>query len=555
MIERRRRSVLAAALAFGCVAACAEEPGEARDGALEPRYGGTLVVAGPSDLDHANSLVTAEAYTQQINRFALFLPLVRFAPDLSLEPALAESWELSGDTAVVFRLRRDVSWHDGVPTTAEDVAFTFTRAKDPATGFPNSDYFTAWNAVEVVDSFTVRFRFEPHFEPLAALPFLPIMPRHRLESVPPAEMRQAPFNKAPVGNGPFRFVEYRANDRWIFEANPAFPEELGGRPYVDRLVWRVVVDPTAQVTEIRTGQVDLVMTPRADDLAALEADPQVRTIVSPSRQYAFIGWNHRHEPLGDARVRRALSMAIDRQEIIDALRAGHGTLAAGPVPPHHWAHDEATEPLPFDTAAARGLLAEAGYSDRTGDRTLEDAAGRPLRLVLQFPAASDFNRDMAQMIQADLAAIGVQLEIRPTDFATLIQNISQPARSFEAVLMGWESDFRLNVRDLFHSDQAGTGPFALAGYRNAEVDALLEAAARARSRNEARSAWRRFQRILRDEQPWTFLYYYPEFTAVRDRVHGVEVDLRGRLIRLPQWWIQDGAVTAAAPDSSPAVGR
>src|SRR5690606_14572337 len=126
------------------------------------------------------------------------------------------------------------------------------------------------------------------------------MPRHLLDTVPAAELRRASFNRAPVGNGPFRFVSREANGRWIFEANPDFPEALGGRPYLDRVVWRVIPENSAQITEIRTGNVDLILAPRADQLAELDARAELRAIVRPTRKYQVLGWNSLRPPLDDA---------------------------------------------------------------------------------------------------------------------------------------------------------------------------------------------------------------------------------------------------------------
>src|SRR5690606_9113970 len=128
----------------------------------------------------------------------------------------------------------------------------------------------------------IRFRFRPHGDPLASWPFAPIMPRHLLDTVPPERLRTAAFNKQPVGNGPFRFVSARANDRWVFEANPDFPEALGGRPYIDRVVWRTIPDNAAQVVELMAGTADLILSPRADQLRELDAHPEIRAHLRPA---------------------------------------------------------------------------------------------------------------------------------------------------------------------------------------------------------------------------------------------------------------------------------
>ena len=534
------------------LAACdADQPGE---GGTEPVRGGTIVTAAPTDLDFANPLVASSKYSQEINRFMLFLPLLRYDSTLAYEAALAESWELLGDTAVEFRLRRDVRWHDGMPTTAHDVAFTFERSLDPATTFPNTDYISAWTGVEVADSYTVRVRFTPHTNPLAPFPFMPIAPKHMLDSIAPERLRQVAFNKAPVGNGPFRFVSYTANDRWVFAANDSFPEGLGGRPHIDRLIYRVMPEQAAQVTELTTGILDLGLNPPAGDWMRLDSVAHLRSIARPSREFAFIGWNTRLPYLGDARVRKALSMAVDRREVL-ALRYGHGELAVGPVPPYHPAYPD-VPPLPFAPDSARALLTAAGITDRDGDGLLDTPDGETFEITVLVPANNAFNRDVAEVVRAQLANVGVTMNVRPTEFGTIIGVVTSAARDFEGALLAWEGDFRLNIRNLFHSEERD-GPYQFAGYANPAVDSLIDTLAVMTDEERAEPLYARLQSIMREEQPWMFLHYYPDLFVANERVQDLRMDIRGVFVTVADWWISgsagparsDSAVQSPSPDS------
>jgi peptide/nickel transport system substrate-binding protein len=541
----RSRAGLTCCTLFLAAAACGDAQPDAQTDARRsadaetPRTGGTLVVAGPNNLDALNSLVATEVYEEEILKHVLFVPLVGMDSTLAYVPALASSWQLLGDTAIEFRLRDDVRWHDGTRTSAYDVAFTFERLKDPATGYPTPEYFDGWTAAEVVDSSTVRFRLEPPLiEPLAGWASTVVMPMHLLDTVPPAQMMNAAFNRAPVGNGPFRFVSAQENDRWVFEANPDFPEALGGRPHIDRLVWRVVPENATQIAELQTGGAHLILSPRAEQLAQLDALPDFRAVSKPARRYVGIAWNGRRAPLDDARVRRALSLAIDRAEMLQVLRSGYGELAYAPVPPLHWAYASGLNPLPYDTAAARVLLAEAGLRDANGDGTLERADGSPFALELKIPANNQFNRDIAEMVQADLADVGIAVAPRPVEFATLVgQDLAPGARSFDAVVMGMATDVRLDLRSLFHSDEIEGGPFQLAAFRNPAADVLMDSIATAADRADALPLWHRLQEIVREEQPWTYLWHAPDLFVIDEDVHGVRMDLRGVFVNLPDWWL------------------
>lgn len=527
MIERMRARSLVLALVIATLA-CGE---------TAPPRGGTVVIAGGGDLDFANPLVSVDAWTNEILRYVLFTPLIRYGPGLTYEPVLAESWEMEGDTAVVFHLRSDVSWHDGRPTTAHDVLFTFQRARNPATGFPNAGYFARWTEAAVVDSYTVRFEMEPHADPLAGWPFTPIVPRHLLDTVPAAQMRQTPFNTAPVGNGPFRFVSHRPGDRWVFEANPDYPEGLGGRPLLDRLVWRVIPENAAQITELRVGEVDLALQPRPDQLRELAERDGIRVLRKPSRQFSFLAWNGQREPLGDARVRRALALAIDRPAILAGLRRGLGELATGPIMPFHWAWPEDLEPVPFAPDSARSLLAAAGIGDTDDDGTLELPDGEELAIAISVPASSDYQRDMAEAVRGDLDELGVRATIRPTEMTTLFADVTSPERRFDVALLGWQGDVRLDLRDTFHSKALGEA-YQFSSYANPEVDSLLDLATAETDREQARPLWRRVQELLLEEQPWTLIYYQTDAFLARERVRGLHMDIRGALVNVADWWVE-----------------
>ena len=285
----------------------------------------------------------------------------------------------------------------------------------------------------------------------------------------------------------------------------------------------------------------------------MAGQPGFQALVKPSRKYAFIAWNGRRPPLDRPRVRRALAMAIDRREIIDALRGGFGELAAGPVPPHHWAYDEAVRPLPHDTAAARRLLAEAGLIDRNGDGRLETPQGEPFRIELMVPAASTFNRDVAEMIRADLASLGVDMRVSALEWNTLTEAVMSPERDFDAALLAWETDFKVALRDLFHSETM-SGPFQSASYSNPEVDSLIDRVDTTVDREAARPLFRRLQEILRDEQPWGFLFYYPDLLIATDRLHVEGLDMRGAFATLPEWWLEPERAAPERTDGQPAAG-
>lgn len=510
------------------------------------RFGGTAVVGGFQELrDGLNGLLGTHYRSVQHQHHVGLMTLMRRGPRLAPEPWLAESWQLGpGGDVLTFVLRPDVTWHDGTPVTAEDVRFTFLRAIDPAAGAPRADllgeYLPGEEGVEVVDPRTVRFRMRPHVAALDPWMAFPILPAHLLGAVPAEELRAHPFgSRCPVGNGPFAFVEHRPDERWIFRANPAFPRALGGRPYLDRYVYRVVPDATTLLAEILTGGVDLYPRAGPEQARVMTADASVEVLNTPGTSYVYVAWNTRRPELADPRVRRALSLGMDRPGILGGIREGRGRLAATGVPPFHPAWVDLEEGLvAFDPAAARRLLDQAGWPEVDGTRM--DATGRPLRFTLLHDASSAEHADIALRIQSTLSDLGVEVQVASLELGTLLSRAESPSRDFDALIMSTQPDFRLDDRLLFHSREAEEGPYAWSGIRDAELDALMDTLAASDDLSPGSAGpWRRYQERLLELQPYTWLYYPDWLTGVRRRLRGVEVDARGEWAGILDWWIPE----------------
>ncbi|HWV58600.1 MAG TPA: ABC transporter substrate-binding protein, partial [Longimicrobiales bacterium] len=348
-------------------------------------------------------------------------------------------------------------------------------------------------------------------------------------------LASAAFNRNPVGSGPFRFVEWRANDRLVLERNPDFPAGLGGPPLLDRVVIRVVPEATTLQTELLTGGVHIAIPIEPEQAEQVQESGQAELHVNPGRTFYYIGWNNARAPFTDARVRRAMTMAINRAEIVDGLLYGYGQTAIGPVPPWHPQAPE-LDPLPYDPDAAGRLLDEAGWSDRNGDGIRENAAGQPLRFTL---LTSDrlLNRNIGAVVQAQLRRAGVDAEIRAIEFQTLLG--AHRSRDFDAVLSAWVLDnFQLasTPMALFHSQWVPVaGSSNRSSFANPRADSLIEAGAAATDADDGRRIWREFTELLQTEQPFTFLFWFPELSGVSTRVHGVVQDPRGVFVTMKEW--------------------
>jgi peptide/nickel transport system substrate-binding protein len=445
--------------------------------------------------------------------------------------------------SITFHIRRDVYWHDGEPTNAHDVAFTWEVVTDPLTAFPNASYWDYYvkgpEGVEVIDDYTVRILLErPHADFLD--PFRPtaILPEHLLADVPRDQLKQHPYGtQCPVGNGPFVFESHSPQERWVFVANPAFPPGLGGRPFVDRYVYRVITEQTTLLTELLTENVDVYVAPTADQAQAILDHPNLELLNYTNRQYNFVGWNARRPQLADARVRRALTMGTDRQSVVQAILQGYGTVAQSSVPPFHWAFDpDAIQPLRYDPAGARALLDAAGWRDRDGDGVRESADGTRLSITIKYNQNQQ-RQQVAEIMQSQLAQIGVEARPQVVEWTTLLQQINTPTlRDFDGVVMAWSVEFKLDDTDLFHSQRIDQ-PYAWSGTRSATLDRLLERLSETVDREDSRALLREYQSALIQEQPYTFFYFPDRLDGVNKRVRGVVMDARGDWVNIKDWYL------------------
>jgi peptide/nickel transport system substrate-binding protein len=480
---------------------------------------GTVFYASGADLQSINPLVTTHPLARQIQRYVLFTTLARYDSAFVPRPYLARSWSWGdGRRTLSFALQPGVFWQDGAPTTAADVKFTLEAAKDPATGYPRQGELACLVNVEAQDA-QVRLTFcrpQERFPDL--LTDLAILPAHLLDTVPRASLRTAAFNEHPVGNGPFRFVAHQSERRWIFEASGDFPAALGGPPKIARLVVVVVDEATTKLAALVDGELDVAgITPMH---AAVVRKIAGRTVLSYPILFTYgVVWNTSRAPLDDPRLRRALTMAMNRRQMVDAFVWGFGEVADGPVPPSH-PLATSVPTVPFDRAAARALLDSLGW--RVGGGGVRERNGRRLAFTLTTVGSSD--NVLEQLIQADLAAVGVRADIRQLELGAFLAEAEGSARDYDALVTGIPGDLALGYLGALFDSRRLAGPMQYARYQNPEVDRALDAGDLAQ-----------VQRTVARDLPITFLFHTRGVQGLNTRLLGVRMDLRGELPTVAQW--------------------
>lgn len=539
-------STLAVLLGLGlAVVACgggdAPASGTTEGTADSPRYGGTIVMGSIADLGSVNEYIAQSSRIGQDIVTLMFLRLVEEQPDFTdhpptLKPQLAESWEWSEDhRSLTFHLRQGVTWSDGEPVTADDVRWTWQAQTQPEVAWDNVQIKDSIEDVEVIDPHTVRF----HFNQVRSSMLLDanegsILPRHAWSKLPFSEWRANRdwFQENLVVSGPFTLEDWTPQQEVVLKRNDRYWQSQ--YPYIDRAVIRIVPDRTNQLTQALTGQMDFVEALQPADLPRVEAAPHLRLIHYWTRGYAFIGWNCQRPPFDDEAVRQALTMAIDRQGIVDAIYGGSAQVAVSPILSNVWAHNRELEPWPYDPQRAAEILAERGFADRDGDGVVE-RDGVPFSFELLTNVGNPQRIDATVMIQEHLRRIGVAASPRLQEFNTLGTKLER--RDFDAVLMMVAMPTDLDLKYAFHTDSIADGVNYF-GYSDPELDRMVEASKAEAELANAKPYLDQAQAIIHRGQPMTFLWEAQRTSALNGRVRDAQPNILRSYWHLWEWWLE-----------------
>jgi dipeptide transport system substrate-binding protein len=468
----------------------------------------------------------------------MFNNLVEFKPgSTELVPALAESWTVSADgLEYVFRLREGVRFQENAafkPTrtmNADDVVFSFLRQwredhpyhQVSGGGY---DYFKDLGmpaivaAVERVDDRTVRFRLTRPNAPFLASMAMPFNVVHSAEYADAMMRAGTPerVDVAPIGTGPFAFVSFQ---RDVTVRYRAFPDHWAGRQPIEGLVFSITPNPAVRLTKLRAGECHVMAFPNPADAARIKADPALQLLQQEGLNIGYMSLNTTMKPFDDVRVRRAVSMAVDKAAIVEAVYAGAGVPAKNPIPPTLWAYNDGIRDYPFDLAAAQRLLVEAGYPE--GFETE----------LWYMPVSRPYNpngRRIAEMIQADLAKVGVRLRLVTEEWGTY--RVKLQAGAAPMALFGWtgdngDPDNFLNI--LLGCTSARPGGNNVAKWCDPAYDRLVTRAEASLDQGERHALYAQAQVIAHEQAPWVPIAHSVVFMAARKEVTGFVMDPLGR---------------------------
>ncbi|MEM1355570.1 MAG: ABC transporter substrate-binding protein [Planctomycetota bacterium] len=481
--------------------------------------------------------LATDVYQSYIEDIVLEPMVARSPDDLSWQGVLADDWEVSEDgLTLIFHLRRGVVFSDGSPFTSKDVMFTFDLIKNPELNAPRlAAYYENVVSWESLDDYTVRFKLaEPYFLGFSVVAGTPIV-----SSVFYSQFSMAEINTKPgllVGSGAYMLaddpIQWRPGRGQITLVRNDY--YWGPRPALDKIIWREMPDEVARTTAFRNGEIDALalsgLRYRAlKDDANLQQRGELKVFDDIAGGYLYIGWNQVRDGkptfFADQRVRQAMSMLINREEMAREIMAGLATPTSGPFHPSGQQANKEIQPWPHDPERAKQLLAQAGFEDRDADGVIEDAQGNDFRFKLTYSSSSPTTAAMMLYIRDALKRAGIILEPDGLEWTIMLQRID--GRDFDSMILGWGGSVEGDPRQMFHSDMIEDGGDNYISHRNAALDQAIDEARVTVDEQERRQLWHEVHRLLHEQQPYTFLFTRKDAVYLDNRFGNVRITLIG----------------------------
>ncbi len=521
-----------------------------------------IVIGIPHDVESLNPLYAYGIYEGYITEL-LFLPLLKHVWNPEKEiieavPMLAEKWEWDKDkSSIHIYLRDDVKWTDGTVCTVEDVLFSFEIYSDPEVESKFYGSFEVFRTdekqkIDIDKTFEVisPFEFIIHFKP-GTIPSLfnidfPLIPKHVLANIPRQDISSAEFNTVPVTNSAFLFSVWEKN-QWIkIKSNPE--SFLTDPNNVKEIIFKIIPDYASRLTQLKRGEIDMMEDIKTDDVVELKNLTHLNILPLKGREYEYLGWNNidpvlyekdkavrPHKLFGSAAVRRALTLAINREELLEEYLGDYVQIACGPITPiFRDAVNTEVSPYPFDLTKAKELLASEGWKDRNNDGIL-DKNGISFSFTLHIPGGNPRREFAATVIRNNLKAAGINMQIQPVEIGILIESLY--GKKLDAWLASWFVSIPIDLKSFWYSDLDIT-PLNLVSYQSSKVDKILLEIEKSGDENGRNILYKEFQKIIHEDEPVTFLYWVDNITAHSKRIKNVENSPLGIISNCWKWKVE-----------------
>jgi len=509
-----------------------DTPANVKEAKPEKSFGGMLFEGSIGDANNLIPILASDSVSHSIASL-IYNGLLKYDKNLKLVGDLAKDWKISDDKkTITFYLRNDVKWHDGKPFTAEDVKFTYKTIIDEDTPTAYDADFKIIDNVTIVDNYTIQISYKIPFAPALNSWTMSILPKHLLEG---KKITQSPLQRNPVGTGPFKFEKWEPGKSISLKANRDY---FKGSPFLAKYVLKIIPDTAAMYLALLNQDIDLM------SLSPLQYTKQTDTSQFEryfnkysylSNSYTYIGYNLKKQMFKDKRVRQALTYATPKEDIIKSVLFGKGQVATGPYKPDSLWYNPNVKKYEYNIEKAKELLAEAGWKDSDNNGYL-DKNGKEFSFTLMTNQGNSNRSKIAEIVQQSWKKLGIKVEIRVLEWATLINEYIDK-RNFDALVMGWSIPLEPDLYDVWHSSKCTGKNLNFICYQNEKLDELIEKARVTFDMEKRKKLYFQAQEILAEDQPYTFLYVPDALVGLHKRFHGVEPAPAGITYNLEEWYV------------------
>ncbi len=482
-------------------------------------HASTLNLSMSSNPSRLNPILANDSASSEISSW-LFNGLFKYDKDGKITTDLASSYEFKDNTHLIIKLKKGVLWHDKKPFTAHDVVFTYESIKNPKVYTTIATNYINVKSVKALDNYTIEVIYtKPYFKALEIW-MVGVLPKHILQNE--SDLMKSSFNKNPIGTGPYKLQKFETSSDTLLIANDDYFE---GRPKIDTISYKFLPDPTTSFLMLKQNKLDV------GGLTPLQLDRQIndkfkedyKIIEQPSFAYTYLGFNLKNEKFKDLKVRQALSLAINRKELVDILFFGQAKVATGPFLPRSFAFNENVKAPTQNLQKAKEFLNKAGYNENN-----------PFVFEVVTNTGNDIRVNVAEIMQYQLAKIGVKMNIRVMEWQAFLNTVVNP-RNFEAVILGWSLALMPDAYPIWHSQSAKKGGFNFVGYENKEVDKLIEEASITIDTQKLGILYQDIFKRITDDVPYLFLYIPNSITVVNSKIKNIEPALIGITHNQEDW--------------------
>ncbi len=465
-----------------------------------------------------NPILSTDSVSSQITRW-IFNALITYDKNANIKMELAKSYKFLDDTSLEFTLRDDVLWSDGEKFTAKDVLFTYNTIISPKIFTPYSSSFSHIESVKMINDYKIVVKYKyPYFKALETW-MMEILPEHILKD--DKNLMTSKFNHSPIGTGPYTLKDFSISNDIVIKANSKY---FIHKPKIDKMIFHFLPDSSAKFLMLKSKKLDV------GNLTPLQLERQIDNDFKKNfsiyedlaHSYSYVGFNLTLEKFKDKRVRKALSLAIDRKELVDILYFGHGQVCSGPFMPGTGAFNENVKAPKLDIREAKRLLKEAGYDE-----------SNPLEFTLTTSTGGSGSYS-AEVLQYQLKKAGVIMHLRVMEWQAFLNTVVLP-RNFEAVLMGWSLGLKPDAYSIWHSESIKKGGFNFIGYKNSTVDTLIKKAEKIVDQKEFNKIYREIFSLIANDNPYLFLVIPNSITVVNKDIEPVSPSIIGVMHNAIDW--------------------